>query len=289
MANEENNSQSGYMLTDGNKRTGQFLSYYNQLLTQLTQNPYTVNAQIIANPREMQAQTIAAPEKIAAQRIDAGQHTYDEFADQAASYLSKYLDNSIALRRKQTKDARAASDVDAFSRGMGGSTWLNDAKNRLAAQEAADITNMQNNYLGQVGEQAFNSYQNYLNRAFQADLQNAANQLVADQQNAAYEYGTSQFNANALMDTDKFNINNLLQVAMQNAANQYNADVFNAQTLQHISELAWQYAQQMYDLKRKGSGAPKPDDNEDPVTETPSGNDASYGGGAGRPLFMVRD
>ena len=276
-------------LSGGNKATKKYLKYYNEIIGQLMQNPYTISAQTIANPQEMVAQQIAAPEKIAAERIDVGQHSYDEFAGEAANYLSRYLDNSIASRRRQTADARAASDVDAYSRGMGASTWLSDAKNRLAMNEAADITAMQNNYLGQVGEQAFNAYQNYLNRDLQAQTQNAANALAAAQANAAYEQAVAQYNADALMNADRYNIDNALRVAMQNAQNQWDTDVFNAQLYEQLQQMAWQYAGQMYGMKSSGGrgGASQSGVTQTPEQTAPTGAAAGIAAGITAPQITA--
>ena len=251
--------QQGSMLTGANKNQKKYLSYYQDLMTQLTQNHTPITAQVIAAPEAMQAQTIEAPDKIQPERINVDQHTYEEYADEAASYLSKYLDNSIAARRKQTSDARAAADVDAYSRGMGGSTWLSDAKNRLAEQEASDIMAAQNEFLGKVGEQAFNAMQAQEGRVLQAAMQNAANQLTADQQNAYYANAVDQYNANAQANADMYNRDNLLQVAIQNAANALSADQFNANLMSTLEQLAWGYAQDMYKLKNT-SAKPKPED-----------------------------
>ena len=268
-------------LSGSNRKQQQYLSYYQDILSQLMQNPNTVTAQVIAAPETVQAQTIEAPDKIQAERINVEQHTYGDYADEAAKYLSKYLDNSIAARRKQTSDARAAADVDAYSRGMGGSTWLTDAKNRLAEQEAADIMAAQNEFLGRVGEQAYNAMQAQYGRVLQADMQNAANQLTADQQNAYYENLVKQYNANAQMNVDMYNSDNLLQVAIQNAANALNADQFNANLLATLEQLAWQRAQEMYKLKRSGNGS-APQDNsgveDNGVTAGITGNAGGYGG-----------
>lgn len=280
----DNQQQTTSWFTGGNRRQNQFINYYEQILGQLTQNPNTITAQIIAAPDKIQAQQITAPDKIQAERINVDQRTYGDYADEAASYLQKYLDNSIAARRRQTTEARALADVDAYARGFGnGSTWLTDAKNRMTAQEASDIMAARNEFLGKVGEQAYNAMQAQYARVLQADMQNAANQLTADQQNAYYNNLVQQFNANALMDVDKYNSNMLLEIAMQNAANQLNADQFNANLMQQLQQLAWQYAQNLQSLKGGGGGGKQQGDvetNEDtPNEEAPSNGDTEVDGG----------
>lgn len=234
-------------LSGGNAAQNQYMNYYNQIRTQLGGNYTPVQAQVIAEPEKMQAQQIATPDAIQAERINVDQRTYGDYADEAASYLSKYLDNSIAARRRQTATDRAMVDVDANSRGFtNGSTWVTDAKLRLANQEAADIMTARNQFLGQVGEQAYNAMQNQYNRMLQADTQNAANALAADQFNANLANAIAQYNANALMNADEFNINNALKVAMQNTANDLEAQLANQSLQQYLEQLAWGWAGQMY-------------------------------------------
>ena len=135
---------------------------------------------------------------------------------------------------------------------MGGSTYLSDQKNQLAKAEARDIMAAQNEFLANVGQQAFSALQNQYNRNLQANMQNAANALTVDQFNANLANAVNQFNANALMQTDQYNIDNLLRVAMQNAANTLAADQFNANAMndwtQMMEQIATGWAGQMYGL-----------------------------------------
>lgn len=241
MATTQNMTLSG-----GNAATNQYMNYYNQIHSQLMTNPNTIQAQVIQAPQQMQAQQIAAPDPITAQRIEVDRQGYEDIAKERAEYLRPYLENAIASRRRQTANDRAAADVDAYSRGMGASTWLSDAKNRMAAAEASDIMAAQNEFLGRVGELANQVYENQQNRWLQAELQNEANRLAAEQQNAAYANRVAEYNANALMNADQFNIENALRVAMQNAEYAMQADMFNNQLYQTLEQLAWGRAGDMY-------------------------------------------
>ena len=49
-------------------------------------------------------------------------------------------------------------DVDAYSRGMGSSTWVTDAKQRLQDAEADDIAQMEANYQAGLNEAVLNQY-----------------------------------------------------------------------------------------------------------------------------------
>lgn len=63
-----------------------------------------------------------------------------------AKYLRPAYDQAIANRKKATEENRALTDIDAYSRGMGASTWVTDAKNRMSGEEASDVSNMESNY-----------------------------------------------------------------------------------------------------------------------------------------------
>lgn len=248
LAQPNSQAQQPVTLTGGNDATNRYIDYYNQFRTQLYQNPNPITYQAIELPREMQAQQISMPDPIKAERLATENRTYGEYADEAAAYLGKYLQNSIRERKDLTSGYRAAADADAWSRGMGASTFLTDAKNQLAKAEARDIMAAQNEFLGNVGQQAFQALQNQYNRNLQANMQNAANALAADQFNANIANAVRQYNANAMMDADRYNITNLLNVAMQNAQNQLETDMFNSQLYTQLEQLAWARAGDMYGI-----------------------------------------
>lgn len=254
MADPNVQAQTPLTLNGGNDATNRYMNYYNQIKTQLVrnQNPATIQAQTIELPREMQAQQISAPERIQAERLATEDRTYGDYANEVASYLNPYLQNAIRSRRDQTAEARAMADSEAWTRGLGNSTYILDQKDRLAKAEARDIMAAQNEFLANVGQQAFSALQNQYNRNLQANMQNAANALAADQFNANLENAVNQFNANALMQTDQYNIDNLLRIAMQNAANTLAADQFNANAMndwtQMMEQIATGWAGQMYGL-----------------------------------------
>ena len=262
-------------LTGGNDATAQQMNYYNQFKTQLSSNYKPVQAQVIEAPAAVQhIQTpsqitphlIEAPEAIQAERINVDRQNFGQMADELNTYLSKYLDNAVNQRRNQTKVQRAAADVDAASRGMGPSTWLSDAKNRMAAQEAADIIAAQNQYIGQLGEQAASMWNANENRWLTAEQQNVANALQAAQLNANYRYNTALANAEAMTNADLANLNTAIQVAqfnagldqdyndalvriaMQNAANNLSEQEINNSLQQYLEQLAGGWAGQMGEL-----------------------------------------
>ena len=254
MADPNVQAQTPLTLSGGNDATNRYMNYYNQITTQLGGQHTPITPQVIELPREMQAQQITAPERIQAERLATEDRTYGDYANEVASYLNPYLQNAIRSRRDQTADYRAAVDADAWSRGVGGSSIVTDQKNQLYKAEARDIMAAQNEFLANVGQQAFSALQNQYNRNLQANMQNAANTLAADQFNANLANAVNQFNANALMQTDQYNIDNLLRVAIQNAQNDLNAQMANSEWEQYLQQLAWGWANQMYAANPIASG-----------------------------------
>lgn len=82
----------------------------------------------------------------------------DEITASVEAYMRNAYDQSIAERKKQTEEQRAMIDLDAYSRGLGSSTWVTDAKQRLADAEADDIARMEANYQAGLSEAVLNQY-----------------------------------------------------------------------------------------------------------------------------------
>ena len=102
----------------------------------------------------------------------------DEIKSYVESYLRTVYDQAIENRRKQTEADRAMIDLDAYSRGMGSSTWVTDAKQRLQDAEADDIANMEANYQAGLNEAVLNQYNQAVAQGLAA--QNNAYDLAKD-------------------------------------------------------------------------------------------------------------
>ena len=102
----------------------------------------------------------------------------DEIRSYVESYLRSAYDQSIEDRRRQTEKNRAMIDLDAYSRGMGGSTWVTDAKQRLQDAEADDIAKMEANYQAGLNEAVLNQYNQAVAQGLAA--QNNAYDLAKD-------------------------------------------------------------------------------------------------------------
>lgn len=228
--------------------TGSLFSYYQTLQTpasvqsQFNYNLPEITAPTLAPLQQMTAQTVEAPQLITPQTIQIEEQNQEDLARQVSAYLRPYTENAINARRAQTGKDRAAADVDASSRGMGSSTWLSDAKNRMAAAEASDITAMENEYLGNLGQQVFTAYQNYLDRAKDVATQNAMLDYNAQNANVGNQIAVNQFNANALMNADQYNTNWANQRASEIGKYNFEAQQANNQQAFNLLQLAQQAA-----------------------------------------------
>ena len=87
------------------------------------------------------------------------EQSLDSITEQLAQIYRPQVERAIAQRYGATKQQKAAIDVDAASRGMGTSTWVTDAKNRIMNAEAADIAGLESDYASQLAGDAFKQYQ----------------------------------------------------------------------------------------------------------------------------------
>ena len=99
--------------------------------------------------------------------------TVDEIASQISSYLRPAVDRQIENRRLQTAQQRAATDVDAASRGILPSTWVTDIKQRLMQSEAADVAAAESDYRAQLLQGVYNRQAAESDRAYQIAMFNA--------------------------------------------------------------------------------------------------------------------
>lgn len=100
------------------------------------------------------------------------EQSIDSITEQLAQIYRPQVEQAIQRRAAATKQQKAAIDVDAASRGMGTSTWVTDAKNRLMGAEASDIAGLETDYASQLAGDALSQYQNYLSNKMQLDQYN---------------------------------------------------------------------------------------------------------------------
>lgn len=119
------------------------------------------------------------------------EQTLDSVTEQLAQIYRPQVERAIAQRYGATKQQKAAIDVDAASRGVGTSTWVTDAKNRIMNAEAADIAGLESDYISQLSGDALKQYQNYLGDKLKLDQYNQ--QLKAALGGAAYDQAMQQY------------------------------------------------------------------------------------------------
>ena len=129
------------------------------------------------------------------------EQTLDSITEQLSGVLRPQYERAIAQRYGATKQQKAAIDVDAASRGMGTSTWVTDAKNRIMNAEAADIAGMESDYASQLAGDALNQYNNYLGDKLALDKYNQ--QLAQALGDDAYNRAMQQLSAGLINPVGK--------------------------------------------------------------------------------------
>ena len=119
------------------------------------------------------------------------EQTIDSITAQLAQIYRPQVEQAILRRQGATKQQKASIDVDAASRGMGTSTWVTDAKNRIMGEEAADVAGLESDYASQLAGDAMTQYQNYLGDKLKLDQYNQ--QLQAALQGEAYNQAMQQY------------------------------------------------------------------------------------------------
>lgn len=144
----------------------------------------TIGAYGSADPK-FQEYYDAIAAQLSPQTIEYTAPTLEEIAAQISGYLRPSTDAQIKARQQTTLRQRAATDVDAASRGMLSSTWVTDYKNRLGQQENADIADIENAYRAQLLQGVAARQQDEANRAYQIAMFNAQMRQAAE--NSAYQ------------------------------------------------------------------------------------------------------
>ena len=213
-----------------------------------------------SNYQQMQSQGAYNP-------LSMENQTLEGITDQLAAVYRPQLEQQILNRYGATKKQKAAIDVDAASRGMGTSTWVTDAKNRLMNAEAADIAGMERDYASQLAGDALNQYNQYLQDRQNLDRYNQS--LAIQLGDTAYGRAADQYNA-GLIDGTLPQMQN--QLAYNQAAWQFGRAKEQAPLEDRMNQLAydqnylnylqsqWQFEQAKKAAANAGrGGSPKPD------------------------------
>lgn len=128
----------------------------------------------------------SAPETVTYNPITVEEQDLDTITSQVSAALRPYYDSAIKDRLASAVSAKAEYDADAYSRGMGASTWLSDVKSRESMAAQSDISDIEGSFGGTLAETAQSQFQNYLSNKLSADTANAQGELEASEANAAY-------------------------------------------------------------------------------------------------------
>lgn len=150
----------------------------------------------------------SAPQAVTFNKINVADETLEGLTSRVKAALNPMYDSAINDRMQSSVQARAQYDADAFSRGMGASTWLSDVKSREGRAAASDIANLNASFGGTVAENATAQYQNFLGNKLQADSANAQGQLNADLANSQKSTEYEQWVYNVVADMIKNGIIN---------------------------------------------------------------------------------
>ena len=83
--------------------------------------------------------------------------TLEELRDQLSAFLRPTVDEAIAGRRRRGETALAELDADAYSRGMGGSSYLSSMKNREGDAVERDVASLERGYTATLAQYLYNA------------------------------------------------------------------------------------------------------------------------------------
>lgn len=140
------------------------------------------------------AQTITPTE------LTLDQKTSESVAASVSAYLRPYYNMAAQDRQQTAVQNRAELDADAYSRGMGSSTWLTDKKSRESQAAASDIASINAQYGSALGHGVAEQMATYEQNRLAVAQQNAANKLSADSLNAEEELNRYKLAYQMLLD-----------------------------------------------------------------------------------------
>lgn len=132
--------------------------------------------------------------------ITLDQKTRESMAADVSAYLRPYYDMAAQERQQTAVQSRAELDADAYSRGMGSSTWLTDKKSRESMAAASDIASINAQYGAALSQGVSEQMGTYEQNKLAVAQQNAANRLSADSINAEEELNRYKLAYQMLLD-----------------------------------------------------------------------------------------
>lgn len=104
----------------------------------------------------------------------------EDIRKELQSYLRPVVDLGIERRREAAREADAELTADAFSRGMGQSTYISSMKEREEDDVERDVAAMEAQYGAQLAEKLYQAMEAYNERLFEAQKYNAQAQSSAE-------------------------------------------------------------------------------------------------------------
>ena len=89
------------------------------------------------------------------------------------NWLRPAYEQAIQNRREQTERINAELDADAWSRGMGQSTYLSDVKERQLEHESRDVDTLESNYASALAQQLYDAMKAQQSEQLEVDRFNA--------------------------------------------------------------------------------------------------------------------
>lgn len=117
----------------------------------------------------------------------------EDWRNKLGELLRPAYDWAIQRRGESTLRASGELDADAFARGMGQSSYVDDMKGRQQEAEDRDVAYLEAEYASTLAEYLFTALQNESERVLEVDKFNAEQRSAAKQQ--AYDAAWQQYTA----------------------------------------------------------------------------------------------
>ena len=104
---------------------------------------------------------------------------YDSLVELFEAYLRPTYDRAIENRQAAAQTSMAELDADAYSRGMGASTFVSSMREREQDDMNSDIAMLETEYASALSERLYEAMAAYSKLKLEADIYNAENALSA--------------------------------------------------------------------------------------------------------------
>ena len=104
---------------------------------------------------------------------------YDSLVELFEAYLRPTYDRAIENRQAAAQTSMAELDADAYSRGMGASTFVSSMREREQDDMNSDIAMLETEYASALSEKLYEAMAAYSKLKLEADIYNAENALSA--------------------------------------------------------------------------------------------------------------